>query len=91
MLQSFIDVLTNTASFLEMIANLAIIITVIRFFWSKRIITFKLGSGKQIRMKACDLNPSTATNAISAKYHNGGTIDAADRAEIIERLGPKWE
>lgn len=91
MLSSLYDMLTNVASFLETVANLAIVITVIRYFWSKRVITLTLATGKSIKMKACDLNHISATNAVSVKYHNGGKIDDCDRAEILERLGPKWE
>lgn len=84
-----LEILFEIGDSLELLANLAIVITVAKWAWSFRRVTIQLSCG-EISLRQRDINIQNLTNMVSKKFYQGGMIPPTVRAEIMEVTLPKF-
>ena len=100
-LWSMLAAIANDA---ETIANAILVFAFLRWCYGFRTITLTfsekvVGADKKptgeirifgLYMRACDINASSLTNAVSSAFYGGGFLPADVRQQIIEKTNPSY-
>lgn len=87
MIQTLINFVCQTADTIEVVANLAIILSVVFFVYRRMWVSINLSCGSfEIQRK--DIDASNLTNVVSETFYQGGRLPNDVREEVIKLTNP---
>lgn len=87
MIEQFLSFVCEMADAIEVVANLAIILSVAFFFYRRMWVSISLSCGT-FEVQRKDINASNLTNLVSEHFYNGGRLPNEVREEVINLTNP---